>query len=104
MSALTRRNGALKLAAWGLLAVAAGVLVAWLNTEWGRLPVGAGVIAVALPGAFALVGGLELLTGHPFLSLAARWDDLAGWQRGVIGVLVAVVAFGVAGGALVLFG
>jgi hypothetical protein len=101
---MIRRNGALKFVAWGLLAVATGFLVAWLNAEWGRVPVGAGLVAVALPGAFAVSGGLELLTGHPFLSLAAHWDQLAGWQRGVIGTLIAAAAFGAAVCALVLFG
>lgn len=103
MDALIRRNGAIKLAAWGLLAFADGLFVSWLNARWHRVPVGAGLIAVALPGAFALGGGLELLTGHSFLSLAARWDQLAGWQRGVIGTVVAVAAVGAAMAALVAF-
>lgn len=104
MSSSIRTTGSIKLLGWGTLAALGGVLVYWLDVHWQRIPVGGGLIAVGLPGALALTGFLELLTGHPFLSLASKWDLLAGWQRGVLGLLVVVLAFGVAGCALVLFG
>ncbi len=30
---------------------------------------------------------LELIAGVPFTELSNRWDDLNGWQRGVIGFI-----------------
>jgi hypothetical protein len=50
--------------------------------------------ATAVP---LLVTVLEAVTGYRAGELSARWDALAGWQRGVAGTLVAV-------GALALFG
>lgn len=51
-----------------------------------------GMIPFALPGAFALQGLLELITGVPFLKMARRWDGLQGWQRGVLGTIVVLAA------------
>ena len=51
----------------------------------------------------ALVGLVQLVGGVPFAKIAADWDNLAGWQRGVLGTLVFVVAIGAIFGALVLF-
>jgi hypothetical protein len=39
-----------------------------------------------VPGAFALVGLLQLVSGVPFTELSSRWNSLAGWQRGILGV------------------
>ena len=104
MSGSIRTIGSIKLLGWGTLAALGGVLVYWLDVHWHQIPVGGGLIAVGLPGALALTGLLELLTGHRFLSLASKWDQLAGWQRGVLGLLVVALAFGVVGCGLVLFG
>jgi hypothetical protein len=46
-----------------------------------------------VPGAWAMGGLLELVSGVPFAQIAGRWDQLAGWQRGVLGLLVVAVAF-----------
>ena len=43
-----------------------------------------------IPGAFALVGLLQLVSGVPFSELSTRWDSLAGWQRGFLGVAIVV--------------
>jgi hypothetical protein len=99
-----RKTGAIKLLGWGVVACLGGVLVYWLNAHWHRIPVGGGLIAIGIPGALALTGFLELLTGHPFLSLASEWDQLAGWQRGILGMLVAALALTVALFGMVLFG
>jgi hypothetical protein len=34
--------------------------------------------------------------------VAQRWDELAGWQRGVLGLLIVVVALFVFMGAMIL--
>jgi hypothetical protein len=49
------------------------------------------------PVAWFLAGGLQLATGVPFTELSDKWDGLAGWQRGVIGLSVFF------GGLVVLF-
>lgn len=85
----------------GLLKViGSGVLVAIifstvLNNGLGN-PAHGGpfkLVAMGIPGAFALVGLIELLTGIEFTRIAEKWDALQGWQRGVLGVLVAVFSF-----------
>jgi len=47
------------------------------------------VFALA-PVAWFLAGVLQMITGVPFAELSAKWDSLAGWQRGVIGISVFV--------------
>lgn len=49
-------------------------------------PVSLGVGLV--PVAWFLAGVLELITKTPFETLSERWDNLAGWQRGLIGISV----------------
>jgi hypothetical protein len=59
-------------------------------------PIGLGVGLV--PVAWFLAGVLELVTKTPFEELSERWDNLAGWQRGLIGISVFV------GGVIAVFG
>lgn len=57
-----------------------------------------GLLAMVVPGGFALAGLMQTITGIAFADLSNRWNALKGWQRGVIG-------FGVfALGILLLFG
>lgn len=51
------------------------------------------IIVLAVPGAFSLIGLLEILTGVPFQHVARKWDSLAGWQRGILGVTIVVLSF-----------
>jgi hypothetical protein len=51
-----------------------------------------GMIPFALPGAYALSGLVEFITGISFLEFARRWDELKGWQRGVFGTFIVLVA------------
>jgi hypothetical protein len=51
------------------------------------------LITPAMPGCFALVGLVELVTGVPLSKVASAWDVLAGWQRGILGILVIALAF-----------
>jgi hypothetical protein len=50
------------------------------------------MIPFALPGAYALSGLIEFVTGVSFLEFARRWDDLKGWQRGIFGTFIVVIA------------
>ena len=61
------------------------------------------LIAMALPGAFMLAGLIELITGAPFSNVSEAWDGLEGWQRGVLGLVVVVLAFVVMMAGIVIF-
>lgn len=65
----------------------------------GFAPTSLAMIPLALPGAYGLSGLLELVAGVPFTGIAEKWDDLAGWQRGVLGTLAVILAF-----VLLIFG
>ena len=43
--------------------------------------------------AYSCIGLAEIVTGRPFNRLAAAWMELAGWQRGVLGILIVLGAF-----------
>ena len=98
-----RSAGAIKVALGTAAAVAVGIFVAWLRGK-GYSPNMFAMIPLALPGAWALMGLLEVVTGVPFTQVAQKWDELAGWQRGVLGVLVVIVAFVVMGALMIAFG
>jgi hypothetical protein len=85
-----RKSGLTLLLIAGAIAAAFGFFAMKLTREgWGLLGLGWGI-----PGAFALAGLVQLVSGVPFSELAARWDSLKGWQRGVLGLLIVGVAVG----------
>jgi hypothetical protein len=104
MARTVRSTGSIKLLGWGAVAVLGALAVYWVNLHWNRVPVGGGLVVVGIPGAFARAGLLEVISGHPFMTLASRWDQLAGWQRGVLGMIVVALAFVLMMCGLVLFG
>lgn len=61
------------------------------------------LVAMDVPGAFALAGLIELVSGVEFQRTSSAWDDLAGWQRGMLGILVVVLAFVVMMAGVVAF-
>lgn len=100
----TRLKGLLKLIGGGLLFAFA--LSVTLKNQLADPEHGGGlfkVIAMATPGAFAIVGFFELLTGIEFLHIAKKWDDLRGWQRGILGLLVVAISIVLLFGGMVLF-
>lgn len=50
------------------------------------------LILFALPLVVAMMGFLEASSGVPFSRFSEAWDKLQGWQRGVLGVAIFVVA------------
>ncbi|RQP25209.1 hypothetical protein [Piscinibacter terrae] len=64
-------------------------------------------IGWAVPGGIALSGLVQLVSGVPFSELSTKWDQLQGWQRGVLGTLIflvsCVVIFGVFGLVAITF-
>jgi len=48
---------------------------------------------MALPGAYAMVGLIELVSGTPFSQFNDLWMNLKGWQRGVFGTVFLLLVF-----------
>jgi len=46
-----------------------------------------------------LIGLTELVSGRSFGALARSWDELKGWQRGLLGLVIVGVA-----GSVIVFG
>ena len=96
----------------GLLKLSVGAagfaLVLWLILRFGVDPEFGGVrnrgglaIAAALPGAYALAGMIEILTGVPFTRLSGYWDAMKVWQKATIGILTTIMAVAVAFGLFI---
>ena len=84
----TRRSGLVTLLAGAAVATILGVYASWLRRHgWQIVGYGWGI-----PGAFALAGLVQLVSGVPFSELSGRWDALEGWQRGIFGTLIFLVA------------
>jgi len=81
-----------------VLYVIALIVVIVVNSAPGGYEVTFKLIGFAglLPVAMLLAGVLQIVTGVPFQELNDKWDNLAGWQRGLIGISVFL------GGLLVL--
>jgi len=86
-----RRTGLVRLffGGAGTLVVAA---VLWFLAKKGYQPNPITMMMAAIPGAYALLGIIEAITGIPYGQLARRWDNLKGWQRGVYGTGIVLVA------------
>lgn len=77
---------------WGGCFVAVAVICTWVLPSFGYQFGPFGLAGAAVPGAIAFCGLVEVISGVPFRDLARRWDSLKGWQRGVLGTLIALAA------------
>ena len=92
MEASIRKKGLVKMATGFLALIGAGYFVYWLQTQ-GYSPNGFAMIGLGAPAAIGLVGLLEVLMNRPFSEMEDWWNGLRGWQRGVLGMLVVILAF-----------
>jgi hypothetical protein len=83
-----------------LIGGAAGTLVAMVLSAYlakhGLFPRRGGAPALVLifiPLGLALAGFTELLTGLNIRQVARKWDDLKGWERGILMALLAFSPF-----------
>jgi hypothetical protein len=48
--------------------------------------------SLGLPGVLFLIGLVELVSGRSIAELSQRWDELKGWQRGILGLAIVAIA------------
>lgn len=77
-------------AAGGLCAALIGLV--FLLARMGYTPGMGAMVGLAVPFVPLLGGMVEVVTGISFFDLARRWDGLKGWQRGVYGTSIVVLA------------
>ena len=65
----------------------------------GYMPGPFTLIPAGIPFVYFCIGFLELVTGKPFQHFAESWMALKGWQRGIIGTLIVLLA-----GVLIILG
>ncbi len=83
-----RKAGLKHLVTAGAIALLIEAVMFWLKDHgWSIAGIG-----WAIPAALALTGLIQLVSGVPFLELSNRWDSLKGWQRGILGTLIVIVA------------
>jgi hypothetical protein len=90
-------RGQIRLHGLRLVGIGGAILAAWMAIVFfvwshGRVLWGPGLGA---PGVLFLVGLVEVVSGRSFVALARAWDDLRGWQRFVLGVVIVAIAFAV---------
>jgi hypothetical protein len=64
-------------------------LMEFVMVERNRQVMGPGLGLPLLP---LLVGLVELVWGRHFDELSRRWDELRGWQRGLLGLVIVAMA------------
>jgi hypothetical protein len=72
------RDSALGKMLWSAPLAALTLLAVYALSQWGKF-------------AF-LVHGTEVITNVRFWDLSDRWDELAGWQRGILGTSLVLLA------------
>ncbi len=74
---------------------AAGLYVAWTHEFLGPMDSSAANAALGTYLLFALILVLaaQACTGLPAWRLSTAWNSLRGWQRGLIGTAIVVMAF-----------
>ncbi len=84
----TTRKAGITIFAIGAVVSLAGGWLAVTYDLWRFKPFG---WLYACPVALAMIGLGQAVTGVPFRDLAAQWDALKGWQRGVLGITLLAV-------------
>ncbi len=93
------RAKGIKKFATGVLVFSGVFVYVYSQTKSGRVPTSFELIELCAPAAIGFVGLLEIILNRPFSEMEGWWNSLRRWQRGGIGLVVAVIAF-----AIVIFG
>jgi hypothetical protein len=83
--------------ALGIVVGALWVGLVLLLSDRGVELYGPGLGVPLLP---VLIGLIEVVSGKRFGQLAQSWDELAGWQRFLLGLFIAALAIAVIGGGI----
>lgn len=105
MSLNIRSLGAIRFLGWSCVAAIGWLLVFWVVVRWHKMPIGASVPIVGLPGALALVGLAEFVTGLPARTIGSKLNglQLAPWQQNIIWLFVFFIGMALMMAAIVLF-
>ncbi len=85
---------------WLFLTIIAVIV---LNSYFGELSWSSKGWIISPPGAFALAGLVQFISGVPFNKLSSQWDSLKSWQRGLISTLILLLAIVVMLGVIALY-
>ncbi len=98
-TAIVRKAGLKKIVTGIFLLLVGGGVNYFLLAVFNILPAKLIGFTLCLPPLWSLLGLFQFVTGLTPDELSQKWDNLAGWQRGIIG------AFGFVGGlAMVMVG
>lgn len=92
----------------GLKKLIIGGVASFLMLQWviSAPPSASGgaykLISLSPPLLVAMMGLLETFSGVPFLRFSEAWEELQGWQRGVLGIVIVIVAIVVIMGSIML--
>jgi len=98
-----RKKGLGKMVTGFLALIGASYFVFWLQTK-GYSPNSFAMIGLGAPAAIGLVGLLEVLMNRPFSEMEQWWNGLRGWQRGLLGMLVVILAIALLFGGIAVAG
>lgn len=92
MTASTRKKGMKKTTVGIVALVAVSYFIVWLQ-GLGYTPNSFALIGLGAPVAIGFVGFLEMIMNRLFSEMEDWWGGLKGWQRGMLGLLVVMLAF-----------
>ena len=91
-SATIRRSGAFKTVIGFVVTAILVALVIFLSSRGFQFKNPFYLIPLGVPFAYFSIGMIEIITGSPFDRFAQAWMSLKGWQRGLLGTFIAVLA------------
>ena len=88
-----RKRGLHRLFIWLPVTATIYVVILWILPRIGLQIDSGGIVIAAIPGALALVGLMEAISGISYREWASRWDTMRGWQRGLLGTFLTMAFF-----------
>jgi hypothetical protein len=88
------RDSALGKMLWSAPLAALTLFAVYALSQWGKFDAGFKLVGpfIAVLLVPFLVHGTEFITNVRFSDLSERWDQLTGWQRGILGISLVLLA------------